>query len=134
MKKLNVIFSVLSAVLIMFFASCGDGKTQNKEEDNDSNTNNTVEATVIGSWIVVKGEGFAADGEVGSKYIFAEDGTFTMGEGADVLTTTYEIKDGKLVTASSVEGEFYFWDYEVTDKTLHMWGSEKDQDLMLEKN
>ena len=136
MRKLNLSFSVLTAIIVMLFASCGDGTTENNSEGDDSNSNTeeTVDVSVVGSWTVTKGEGFAADGEVGSKYVYTEDGNLSMGEGANTLTTTYEMKDGNIVSASSVPDVFYVWETELTETELIIYSEDKDQKLWLTRD
>jgi len=138
MRKLRLTFSVLTAVVIMLFASCGDGSTETKTktdgDHNDTNTEEVVSASILGSWTVTKGEGFAADGEVGSKYVFDADGGLAMGEGANTLTTTYEMKEGKLITASSIPDIFYTWETELTETELIISNEDKNQKLWLTKD
>lgn len=58
-KKVNLIFSGLTAMFFLVLVSCGGGSSDNP---------------IVGKWKVVKAEGTAASLNEGQEYVFKDDG------------------------------------------------------------
>lgn len=104
MKKMKTILTTMICS-VFFITSCGN-----------STSNSSSDLTLDGKWEVVKAEGFLAESNVGTQYIFEEgkltlskdgfdnkanstktDSTFTWDNGSMVMDYNYKFEGNQLV-------------------------------------
>ncbi len=112
MNKLNVLFSTLTAVLIMLSTACGGGG-ESSSSDNP----------IVGEWKVVKAEGAAASSNEGMEYVFEDDGKAKVGSG--VMSTEYTY---------TTEGDLLTMNYQGGDKIVLTWKFKIDGNKMTMEN
>lgn len=121
-KKVNVFFTALVALTVVFLVSCGGGKSKEKGESTSN------DGPIVGKWEVTKAEGVAASANKGQVYAFSGDGsakvsysdyTYTLegdtlkmdyeGAGQIVLVWVCKIDGNKMTLDNATDAEQKLW-------------------------